>query len=141
MPIEENSEFVKFVNHRMEVLTFLVQTRPAVCVHALLLFLLACACAFFLNAGQSSETSSQGVLIVLILFCCGKGYELEGRATPVDDRKPGAAMWLNHCVVPLPTPAVALGCITALWRGLVYVNGRIYFGSATPTYMGGLQVP
>ena len=45
-------------------------------------------------------------------------------------------IWLNPGVVPPPTPAVALGCITALGRRPVYVNGRICFGSATPTCMG-----
>ena len=44
-------------------------------------------------------------------------------------------MWLNPGVVPPPTPAVALGCITALGRRPVYVNGRICLGSATPTCM------
>ena len=51
----------------MDVLTFLVRTRPAVCARALLVFLLACSCSVFLNAGQSSENSSQRVLIVLDL--------------------------------------------------------------------------
>ena len=45
-------------------------------------------------------------------------------------------IWLNPGVVPPPTPAVALGCITALGRRLVYVIGRICFGSAMPTCMG-----
>ena len=43
-----------FINHRMEDFVFLVQTRPAVCVRALLVFLVVCACSWFLNAGQSS---------------------------------------------------------------------------------------
>ena len=50
----------------------------------------------------------------------------------MDDRRPGIAIWL----VPRPAPAVSLGCITALGEGSVYVNGRICFGSATPTCMG-----
>ena len=54
----------------------------------------------------------------------------------MDDRRPAIAIWLNPGVVPPPTPAVALGCITALGRRLLYVNGRICFGSATPTCMG-----
>ena len=54
----------------------------------------------------------------------------------MDDRRPGIAIRLNPGVVPLPTPAVPLGCITALGEGSVYVNGRICFGSATPTCMG-----
>ena len=54
----------------------------------------------------------------------------------MDDRGPRFAIWLNPGVVPRPTPAVALGCITALGRRLVYVNGRICFGSATPKCMG-----
>ena len=49
---------------------------------------------------------------------------------------PELTIWLNLGVVPPPTPAVDLGCITALGRRPVYVNGRICFGSATPTYMG-----
>ena len=49
---------------------------------------------------------------------------------------PELRIWLSFGVVPPPTPAVALGCITALGRRPVYVNGRICFGSATPTCMG-----
>ena len=45
-------------------------------------------------------------------------------------------IWLTTGVVPPPTPAVALGCITALGRRPVYVNGRICFDSATPVCMG-----
>ena len=48
---------------------------------------------------------------------------------------PELRIWLNPGVVPPPTPAVDLGCITALVRKLVYVNGRIFFGSATPMCM------
>ena len=92
----------------MENFTFLVQTRPVVCAHALLVFLLACACSVFFNAGRSCENSSQRVLIVLFLSCRGNGSESEARATPVDDRRPGIAIWLNPGVVPPPTPAVAL---------------------------------
>ena len=106
------------------------------CARALLVFLLACACSVFLNAGRSSENSSQRVLIVLVLSCYGNGSESEARATPVEDRRPGIAIWLNDGVVPPCTPAVALGCITALERRTVHVNGRICFGSATPTCMG-----
>ena len=120
----------------MEELTFPVQSRPPVCARALPVFLLACVCSVFLNAGRSSENSSQWGLIVLVLSCCANGYKLEARVTPVDDRRPGTAIWLNPGLVPLPTPAVALGCITALNRGLVYGDGRICFGSATPTCMG-----
>ena len=58
-----------FINHRIEDLTFPVQTRPAVCARGLLVFLLAWACSVFLNAGRSSENSSQQVLIVLNLSC------------------------------------------------------------------------
>ena len=54
----------------------------------------------------------------------------------MEDRRPGIAIWLNPCVVPPPRQAVALGCITALERRMVEVNGRICFGSATPTCMG-----
>ena len=46
------------------------------------------------------------------------------------------AIWLNPGVVPSWTPAGALGCITALERSMVHVNGRICFGSAMPTCMG-----
>ena len=49
---------------------------------------------------------------------------------------PELRIWLNPGVVPPPTPAVDLGCISALGRRPVYVNGRICFGSATPTCMG-----
>ena len=66
------------------------------------MFLLACACSVFLNAGQSSEDSSQCVLIVLDLSCCGNGYNLDARATPVEDRRPGIAIWqtLVWCLRP-----------------------------------------
>ena len=87
---------------------FLVQTRPAVCARALLVFLLACACSVFYNAGQFTENSSQRVLIVLVLSFCGNGRESEASETPVDDRRAGTAIWLNPGVVPPPTPAVAL---------------------------------
>ena len=120
----------------MEDLTFLVRTRPVVCARALLVFLLACACSVFLSAGRSSENSSQWVLIVLVLSSYGSGSKSEARATRVEDRRPGIAIRLNPAVVPPPTPAVALGCITALERRIVHVNGRICFGSATPTCMG-----
>ena len=42
----------------------------------------------------------------------------------MEDRRPGIAIWLNPGVVPPRTPAVALGCITALERRMVHVNGR-----------------
>ena len=108
----------------MAKFTFLVQTRPAVCAHALLVLLVACASSVFLIAGKSPESSSQVVLRVLGLSCYGNGSESESRATPVDDRRPGIAIWLNLGVVPLPTLAVPLGCITALGEGSVYVDGR-----------------
>ena len=54
----------------------------------------------------------------------------------MEDRRPGLAIWLNPGVVPPRTPAVALGCNTALERRMVHVNGRICFGSAPPTCMG-----
>ena len=114
-----------FINHRMEDLTFLVRTRPAVCARALLVFLLACACPAFLNAGRSFENSPQPVLIVLVLHCYGNGNESEGRATPVEDRRPGIAIWLNPSVVPPRTLAVALGCITAtkVWNRFYQLIG------------------
>ena len=106
------------------------------CARCPLVFLLACACSVYLNAGGWSENSSQRVLIVLVLSCYGNGSESEARVTPLEDRRPGIAVWLNLGVVPPRTPAVALGCITALERRMVHVNGRIRFGSATPTCMG-----
>ena len=54
----------------------------------------------------------------------------------MEDRRLGIAIWLNCGVVPSCTPAVALGCISALEKRMVHVNGRICFGSATPTCMG-----
>ena len=121
----------------MDDFTFIVRTRPAVCAGALLVFLLVCACSVFLNAGRSSENSSQRVLIVLVLSCYGNGSESEPRATRVEDRRPELTIWGNPGVVPPPTiPAVALGCITALEKRMVQVNGHICFGSPTPTCMG-----
>ena len=120
----------------MEDLTFLVWTSSAVCARALLVFLLACALSLFLIAGRSSENSSQRVLIVLVLSCYGNRSESEARATPVEDRRRGITIWLNPGVVPPRTPAVALGCITALERRFVHIHGRICFGSATPTCTG-----
>ena len=49
---------------------------------------------------------------------------------------PGLSIWPNPGVVPPPTPAVALGSITALERRPVHNNGRICFCSAKPTCMG-----
>ena len=120
----------------MEELNFHVCTRPAVCARTLLVFLLACACSGFLNAGPSFQNSSQRVLIVLVLHCYRMVNKLEAWATPVEDGRPGIGIWLNQGVVPPRTPAVALGCITALERRMVHVNGRICFGSAAPTCMG-----
>ena len=111
------------------------------CARALLVFLLAYACSFFLNGGRSSESSSQRVLIVLLLHCYGNGSKSEARATPVQDRRPGIAIWLDPGVVPPRIPVVALGRITALERRMVHVNGRICFGSATPTCMGDHESP
>ena len=54
----------------------------------------------------------------------------------MEERRPGIAICLNPGVVPPPTATVILGCITALERRMVDVNGRICFGSATPTCMG-----
>ena len=54
----------------------------------------------------------------------------------MEDGGPGTAIWLNSGVLPPRTPAGALGCITALERSMVHVNGRIWFRSATPTCMG-----
>ena len=98
------------------------------CARALFVFLLACPCSVFLNAGRSSDRSSQWVPIVLDLSCYGNGYKLEARATPVEDRRPGTAILLNPGVVSPPTAAVG--------HRLVHVNGRICFRSATPTCMG-----
>ena len=49
---------------------------------------------------------------------------------------PELRIWPNPGVVPPPTPAVALGCITALGKRPVYIIERICFGSATATCMG-----
>ena len=49
---------------------------------------------------------------------------------------PELRIWLNPDVVPPPTPAVDRGCINALGRRPVYVNGRISFGNSTPTCVG-----
>ena len=57
----------------------------------------------------------------------------------MDDGRPGIAFWLNPGVVPPPTPAVTLGCITALGRRPLYINGRICFGSATSTCTGDIE--
>ena len=108
--------------------TFLVLARPAVCARALLVFLLACPCSVFFNAGRSFENSFQRVLIMLVLSCCGNGNELEARATPVEDRRPEFKSGQTLVWFHPPTPAVG--------HRLVHVNGRICFGSATPTCMG-----
>ena len=49
----------------MENLTFLVKIKPVVRARALLVFLVACTCSLFFNAGRSSENSFERVLIVL----------------------------------------------------------------------------
>ena len=49
---------------------------------------------------------------------------------------PEFRIWQNPGVVPPPTLALPLGCITALRRRPVYINWRICFGSAMPTCMG-----
>ena len=46
-------------------LTFLGEIRPAMCECATFVFLVACTCSLFFNAGPSSESPSQRVLIVL----------------------------------------------------------------------------
>ena len=98
--IQGTSELILLIIHRMENFTFLVETRPAVCAGALLVFLLACACSVFCNAGRSSETFSQRVLRVLVLSCCGNGSESEARATPVDDGRPGIVILINSGLGP-----------------------------------------
>ena len=112
----------------------MAHTRPAVCARAILVFLLVCVCSLFLNAGLSSERSSQWVLIVLVLSCCRNGYDLEERATPVDDRRPETAIWLNPGVVPPPTPAVALGgSRIRLWAHLLrQCHAYVHGGSQVP---------
>ena len=99
----------------------------AVCARALLVFLLPCACSMFFDVGQSGENSSRRGLIVLVLSCCGNGSECGARTTPVEDRRPGAVIWLSPGVVPPPAPAVALE---------EKLNGCICFGSATRTCGG-----
>ena len=95
--IQGNSEFILFISLEVANFTFLVLTRPAVCACALLVFLLACACSVFCNAGRSFEISPQSVLIVLVVSCYGNGKESEATATPVNDRRPGvkdlAKLW------------------------------------------------
>ena len=54
----------------------------------------------------------------------------------MEDRRPGIAIWLNPGVMPPRTPAVTLGCITALDMRMLHGNGRVCFGSATATCMG-----
>ena len=72
------------------------------------MFLVVFGCSLILKAGRSSEISSQWVLIMLVLSCCGNGYKLEAEATLVDDRRPGTAIWLDHGLVPPSTAAVTL---------------------------------
>ena len=60
-----NSQLLVWMIHRMVNLTFLVTIGHAVCVCALLLFLVAYACSLFFNVARSSESSSQQVLIML----------------------------------------------------------------------------
>ena len=117
-----------FISHTMEDLTFLVPTRPAVCARALRVFLVVCVCFLFLNAGRSSQNSSQRVLIVFDPSCGGNGCESEARATPVDGLKPGIQICLNPGVAPPPTPA---GPVKRDWYTLMGP-----FAVATPTCMG-----
>ena len=49
----------------MENLLFLAKIRPPVCARARLVFLVACVCTLFFNAGPLSGKSSQRLLIVL----------------------------------------------------------------------------
>ena len=58
-------ECILSIIDKIEDLTFLVPIRPTVCVCALLVFLVVCACSLFLNVARSSKNSSQRVLIVL----------------------------------------------------------------------------
>ena len=106
------------------------------CMRAPFLFLLACACSVFLNAGRSFENSPQRVLIVLVLHCYGNGNESKAGQLQWMIEGPELRIWLSPCLVPPPAPAVDLGCLTALGRRPVHVNGRICFGSATSTCMG-----
>ena len=94
----------------------------------------SCSCwrACALCSSMRADRLKIRVLIVLVLSCYGNGSQLEARATPVEDRRPGNAIWLNPGVVPPRTPAVDLGCITALERRMVHLNRHICFGSATP---------
>ena len=126
----QNSELIPPIIYTMEDLAPLVPTRPTMCARALLVFLVACMCSLFCNAGRLSENSSQRVLIVLDLYCCGHGSEWEARTTPVDDRRPGIMIWLNPGLVPPPTPA---GRVKSDWYTL---NGAFASAFATPTAMG-----
>ena len=100
----------------------------------LVVFLVVCACSLFCNAGRSCENSSERVLIVLDLSCCGNENEQGARANPVDDRRSGIMILLSPGVVLLPTPPVPS-------RGLVHVNARICLGICHAYVYGGSQVP
>ena len=84
----------------------------------------ACACSLLLrlclNAGRATENSFERVLMVLAL----------SRATTVDDRNPGMAIWLKPAVAPPPTPA---GPLKSDRYALV---GAWALAFATPTRMG-----
>ena len=60
-----HSQLLVWMIHRMVNLTFLVTIGHAVCLCALLPFLVACACSLFFNAARSPERSSPQVLIML----------------------------------------------------------------------------
>ena len=107
------------------------------CARARLVFLLACACSVFCNAGPSCENSSRQVLRVLVLSCCRNESEAEARATPGDDGRPGTEIWLNPGVVPPPTtPAVPLGCISVLGGDWYTLMGAFALAFATRRCMG-----
>ena len=91
--------------------------------------------------GISPERHPTPMLIVLVLSNCQLGHDSATRVTPEDDRRPRTVIYLNPGVVPQPTPAVPLGCINALGRGLVHVNGRICFGFCHAYVHRGSQVP
>ena len=67
---------------------------------------------------------------MLSLSCYKNGYELEARATPVDDRRPTIVIW------PKPGSAASANTSQPSKTEWVRVNGRICFGIATPTRMG-----
>ena len=55
--VEGEFEFLPSIIDRIKNWIFVVQSSPAVCAGTLLVFLVACVCSLFFNAGLSSENS------------------------------------------------------------------------------------